>query len=141
MATLLLCPLTAGYSAKQTPGVLAVELDGGSARYRKDILHGSFRVTVSWACNGEQYEYLNAFHRTATVAGALPFDIALRLDDDALETFSAHFVPGTFGLSRTEGERRWVEAELEVVKPYDPGEAAADTAIIAAYEAAHGGSP
>jgi hypothetical protein len=141
MATLLHRPVSAGYSVTPKDGVLAVELDGGAGRYRADVLNGARRVTVTWVCNGPQYDYLCAFKRTATANGALPFDISLRLDAEPRQVFAAHFIPDTFRIVRMEGRIRVVEAELEVIKPYDAGEAAADEAIIDAYEAAHGMPP
>lgn len=139
MAKLLLCPLRAGYSAQQRTGVLQVELDGGASRYRSDILNGAFLVEAAWSCNEEQYDYLCAFHRTATEAGALPFDIDLKLDSSQMVEYEAHFVPGTFRTPMFGDGRYRVEAVLEIVKPYDPGEGSSDEAIISAFEAAHGG--
>lgn len=138
MAKLHFPPAATGYSAQPRSGVLAVELDGGSARYRTDVLHNPHRVRATWFCNQVQYDYLNAFHRTATTNGALPFDVRLRLDNEAAADYSAHFVPGTFGMTRMEGRLRVVEAELEVLKPFDPDEATDDEATIAAYEASRG---
>lgn len=139
MAKLLLCPLRAGYAAQQRPGALQVELDGGASRFRLDILYGSFLVEVAWSCNEEQYDYLCAFHRTATASGSLPFDIDLKIDSSQMLEYQAHFVPGTFRTPVFGGGRYRVESVLEVVKPYDPSEAASDEALISAFEAAHGG--
>lgn len=138
MATLHFPPAATGYSAQQRSGVLSVELDGGASRYRKDILHGAFRVTATWFCNRQEYDYLCAFHRTSTQSGSLPFDVSLRLDAEKRAVHTAYFVPGTFRLSRMEGRSRVVEAELEVVKPFDSNEATADAAIITAYETSRG---
>lgn len=139
MAKLHLKPISAGYSAQQASGVLSVILDGGASRYRRDVLHGAFRVTATWACNREQYDYLCAFFRTATEGGSLPFEVSLRLDAEKRKDYEASFIPDTFRLARMEGRLRIVEAELEVAKPFDAGQESADEAVISAYEAAHGG--
>lgn len=139
MDKLLLCPTAAGYSAQQNPSTLSVALDGGAGRYRADILNASFLVNVLWVCDQEKYDYLSAFERTATKRGSLPFLIDLILDDSELIEHEARFVPGSYRLAQVDGVVYRVEAVLEVVKPYDAGEASADQAIITAYESTHGG--
>lgn len=138
MAKLLFPPAASSYAVQLPAGALSVKLDGGAARYRTDVLHGSFRVRAAWFCSPKQYQYLNAFYRSATAFGALPFDVRLRLDREPAKYVSAHFMPGTLRFTRMEGRLRVMEAELEVVKAYDPSEQSADEAIITAYETSRG---
>src|SRR5687768_16414160 len=103
MAKLYLCPLSSGYAAQQKSGVLSVELDGGASRYRRDILNCAFLVNVAWLCDEEEYDYLCAFQRTATLNGSLPFSIDLTLDESGPSEYEAYFVPDTFRLAQIEG--------------------------------------
>lgn len=134
MAKLLFRPTRDGYSAQRGQEVLAVQLDGGASRFRRDILNAPFRVTTSWQCNPEQYNYLNAFYRTATEHGSSPFEIDLFLDNADYVEYTAKFIPASFKLDSQSGLTYYVSAELEVEKPFDPDEATDDAATILAYE-------
>ena len=116
---------------------LRVKLDGGRGRYRKDIFQSSSMLNVSWICDREQYQYLVAFYRTATMRGALPFTIDLIIDDMDLKEYEANFMPGTFTLTSQRGLSYTVSATIEVAQPVNVDEVTDDTAIIDAYEEAH----
>jgi hypothetical protein len=130
-------PTIAGYSVKPGPEVVATILDGGRPRLRKDILNASQRVNCSWILNREQYNYVMAFFGGVTVAGALPFTIDLVINTAAKATYTASFVPNSFQLNSKAGDNVYlVSAELDVEPVVRNG--SADTALVAAYNTAHG---
>lgn len=130
LPSLSLNPDQANYVAPEGHTVVATQLDGGASRFRADQLGGVSLVTVQWTCNATNYNYLLAFYRTALSYGSLPFTISLILDSNVPQTYTAHFVPDTFGLTSTSGQTYIVGATLEVVP--DPSYSTNDAAIIAA---------
>lgn len=137
MTKLYMRPSNASYSVQRGSEVLSVKLDGGASKYRRDILNASFTVTVSWDTTEDGWDYLNAFYRTATARGSLPFTIDLLLEDSTLTTYTAYFVPDTFKLTGQQGEAYYIEATLEVTPIINPSETTDDNATISAWEAAH----
>lgn len=137
MSKLKLHPDKAGYAVDRGTEIISAKLDGGASKIRKDILNAAFRVSVQWITHPDGYNYLNAFYRTSTANGSLPFTIDLYLDKSEPVEFSAQFVPDTFKLSSQSGETYYVSAELEVTKPFNGSEASEDAATIAAFEAAY----
>jgi len=134
---LLLIPESAGYAVDRGQEVLSVKLDGGASRMRKDIIGAAFDVNVAWKLDPEQYDYLNAFFRTATARGSLPFTIDLVLDKTEYQTVTARFVPKTLKLTGQQGLSYFMSATLEVEAPINLTEAADDTTTIDEYEEAH----
>lgn len=134
-----LTPESSAYSVSRKPEVLSVELDGGAARYRQDILNSAFMVDVTFILNPEEYEYLMAFFRGACYHGSEVFQIDLLLDTPDFVEYDAHWEKGRMPvLTSQQGLAYTVSARLEVLKPFNPTEADDDDAIITAYEAAHG---
>lgn len=132
MVKLYVQPESAGYAVERGSEVLSVALDGGASKLRRDVLNASFKVNVSFVLDPTEYNYLNAFFRTATEHGSLPFEIDLILDNTTLTEYTARFVPDTFKLTAQKGLTYYVGAVLEVESL--PDNATADQAIIDAYE-------
>lgn len=127
---LLLTPEAAGYSAAFGEEVIRTQLEGGSGRYRADMLNSSSMVECSWTLTAAQYNYLAAFYRTHK-KGAVPFEIDLILDSAEKVERVANFMPNTFQLTGQSGPNYFVKATLEV-QPMAI-DAAADLAIVNAF--------
>jgi hypothetical protein len=106
-------PDEAGYSFNDGQEVFAIATEGGPARYRKDIIDSTTRVTVKWIVGQDDYTYLRSFYR-ALSNGAVSFTIDLILDDSIPQTKTAYFVPGSMKLDSQSGYSYNVSAELEV---------------------------
>lgn len=128
MDKLQLPPDSAGYSVTDGKEVVSIQLDGGAARYRRDILNANSKVTCQWSCDRDEYQYLRAFFKTATSQGSLPFLIDLALDDPSLTEHQAYFVPGSMVLREQRGHLYVVASELDV-KPI-PRDAAYDESLV-----------
>lgn len=107
-------PDQATYSVKDGKEVVATKLDGGAARYRRDILGSTSRVSVQWTVGPEKYRYIRSFFRAIVESGSLPFNIDLILDDIYLTTHKSYFVPDSMTLVSQMGLTYVVTAELEV---------------------------
>lgn len=114
MNKLSIPPDQAGYSTTNGTGILRVELDGGAARYRRDILDQASMVNCSWTVNRAEYNYLMAFFRINEKNGGSGFYIDLILDYQEPTQYIAHIVPGSFNLSTQKGTGYTVTAQLEV---------------------------
>lgn len=130
LPTLALPPDQASYAAAYGRTAVSTQLDGGASRFRSDQLGAAFMVDVQWTCGKKNFEYLSAFYRTTITYGADPFLISLKLDTGAMQTYTAHFMPGTFSLIQQMGETYVVGAKLEVVP--DPSFTTGDAATVAA---------
>lgn len=124
-------PDQAGYTVEDGVEVLRAQLDGGAARYRRDIIGASRIVNVQWTFSQEGYLYFRAFYRTSTAQGSKPFLIDLVLDDVELTEHEAYFIPGSVRLNNVSGHRHVVAAQLEVT-PTDP-DASYDEALVMIY--------
>jgi hypothetical protein len=112
---LILPPDKDGYSFLDPKDILSVDLDGGASKFRKDILNGTFRLSVQWTLTPEQYNYMRVFYKVVLENGSLPFNIDLYVDNPyTLTTHECHFLPGTFGLKSQKGLAFVLGATLEV---------------------------
>lgn len=107
-------PDQANYAAQDGNDVNIIQLDGGAARYQRDILKTTSLVTVEWTVGNLRFQYIRAFYNTVTVRGSLPFLIDLILDQPSLTEHTAHFVPGTMKHAAIGGSDYTVSAQLEV---------------------------
>lgn len=106
-------PDAAGYSIEDPAEVVAIKLDGGASRYRRDRTGSTSKITVKWSFDREEYRYFRGFLNQLVNKGADPFLIDLVLDlPDPLE-HKAYFVPGTVRLTEQRGHYYGVTAELE----------------------------
>jgi hypothetical protein len=107
-------PDAAGYTTEDSAEVIAIKLDGGASRYRRDKTGSTSKVSVKWSFDREEYRYFRGFFNQLVQKGADPFLIDLVLDlPDPLE-HRAYFVPGTVRLTEQRGHYYGVTAELEV---------------------------
>lgn len=132
---LLIPPEGTSYSVQPGVETLATKLDGGASRFRRDILDAASTVDCNWILDPQEYNYLAAFYRTGAGRGALPFHVELIIDTSLPQTYSAHFIPGTFQLTQQRGHAYFVAAQLEVVPLRVLDRSATDDAIMDAYEA------
>lgn len=107
-------PDQASYSVTDGKEVVSTQLDGGAARYRRDILGATSRVAVQWTCGPSAYKYIRSFYRGVTVSGSKAFNIGLILDEPEITTHKVYFIPGSMVLRQQQGLTYIVGAELEV---------------------------
>lgn len=129
---------TQGQSYSVTPGpeVVEVQLDGGLAKKRRDILNAATRVSVGWMMSSTEFDYFMAFYKTTTKSGSLPFTIDLVIDSHATAIYTATFVAGSCKWQAAGGGIFSVTADLDVEAI--ARDATADAALVAAFNTAHG---
>lgn len=125
-------PTQAGYTVQDGASVLAVSLDGGASRMRRDVLGAVSTVTVQWTADGLLYRYLRAFFRSAIASGADPFLIDLVLDEAGVTEHVARVQPGSWKLSSAAYGGYVVQATLEVVPLPIDGDY--DAAVLLLYD-------
>lgn len=104
------------YSAMPSAtAAIAIELDGGAPRVRRDKLGSAYTITVQWSVGPDDFNYLMAFWRTGTAEGSLPFLIDLLIDEAETGEYQATFVPGTFKLYSKSGLTYVLQASLSVI--------------------------
>ena len=114
MTKFIIPPDNSAYSVTDGKEVVATQLDGGAARYRRDIIGATSTVNVSWILNEDSYKYLRSFYRGITGKGALPFLIDLILDEYEPIEHKVYFIPGSMQLTAQKGLTYWASAQLEV---------------------------
>lgn len=114
MAKFAIPPDNSQYSVTDGKEVVATQLDGGAARYRRDIIGATSSVNVTWILGTNDYKYLRSFYRGITEKGAKPFLIDLILDEFELTEYKAYFIPGSLQLTQQKGLAYWISAQLEV---------------------------
>lgn len=130
MMKFTIAPDNSSYSVTDGTEVASTKLDGGAARYRRDILGATSTVDVSWVLDREGFMYSRAFYRGVTASGSLPFLIDLILDDFELTEHKAYFVPGSMKTTGQKGLTYWVSAQLEV---YPAELSGYETDLVATY--------
>lgn len=116
MAKFNIPPSPMGYNFQDPSEVIAIELDGGPSRLRRDKLNSRSSVNVQWSLNREGYLYLQNFYRTTTNFGSLPFQIDLVTDYSESTEHTVYFIPGTVRLQEQTGHKYVVVASLEVTQ-------------------------
>lgn len=139
MKKLNLVPDSASYSAVMKPTVLSVELGGGPARYRRDLLVTSYRVICQWILNDFEYQYLSAFIRNSIDGGSDAFHIDLILDGPEISQHEAHVIPGTYSLRSVQAGVYTVSAELDAVPNVTNAEF--DILVVSLWDACGNGLP
>lgn len=112
---MLLLPDADGYSATDGNEIVATQLDGGGARYRRDKLGATGSVGVTWTMNRTQYQYWRAFFVTILQKGALPFLCDL-VGEDGLgpAEYKCRIIPGSVQLPQQQGLFYQQSVQLEV---------------------------
>lgn len=131
LSKFVLPPDNSAYSVTDGKQVVATQLDGGAARYRRDILGATSKVSCAWVLGPHDYKYMRAFFRSLTQSGSKPFLIDLILDEPTLTEHKAYFVPDSMQLTGQKGLTYWVSAQLEVYPAEVDSEA--DAAFAALY--------
>lgn len=135
MRKLLLKPNTSGYSVTIGNEIVSVQVSGGASRSRRDYVGLPSTVNVSWMLDEAGFDYLNAFFRTITQNGVLPFLCDLLLDRPALVEYTCKFIPNSFKpVASTTGASIFnATAQLEVLPKIT--DELLDLEIIETYEA------
>lgn len=107
-------PDNSSYTVADGKEVVSTQLDGGAARYRRDILGATSTVGVVWIVGPDEYKYIRSFYRALTLKGATPFLIDLILDEPTLTEHKVYFIPGSMQLTGQKGLTYWVSAQFEV---------------------------
>lgn len=128
---MILAPAQAGYSVEPQADTLRASMGPGPSRFRRDMIGAVSAVSVQWRANRGEFEYLEAFFRTA-VPGSLPFLIDLLIDEADLLEYQARLIPGSKRLSAMQGNLRVVDAVLEV-RPL-PADPVYDAALVELFE-------
>ena len=127
MLKLAIPPDKESYSVEDGESTLAVQLEGGAARYRADYIGATAKITVKWTLDAQKYDYLRAFYRQ-TNDGADSFLADLIFDRSVPTEYECHFIPKTFKLNGHSGATYIVTAQLEVA-PNPPDDATDQTLI------------
>lgn len=132
MDKLILPPDQTGYVVVSGKEVLRVQLDGGHARYRRDIIGAWSIVTAQWTLSREGYQYLTAFVRARAKNGALPFLADFYIESASIAEHTCYIIPETLQLISQSGLTFIVAAQLEV-KP-SATDSDYDDGVIVSYE-------
>jgi hypothetical protein len=106
-------PEATGYMMEDPAEVIAIKLDGGASRFRRDKIGGTAKVSVRWAFDRTDYNYFRQFYSSLLKRGSEPFLIDLVIDDATPTEHKAYFTPGTVRLAEQRGHYYGVTAELE----------------------------
>ena len=127
-------PESSGYTMEDPAEVIAIKLDGGASRFRRDKIGSTSKVSVRWTFDREDYTYFRNFYHALLGRGSLPFLIDLVLDEASPTEHKCYFVPGTVRLAEQRGHYYGVTAELEahpIVANLE--EAARDAAMVSEF--------
>lgn len=114
MVKLNLAAVASSYSAQDGEETIAIGLDGGKSRYRRDIANATSRVNVTWITGKYGFKTIRSLYKAVTESGSLPFQIDLILDEYTLTEHTVHFVPNSLSLSSIQGLTYTITAQLEV---------------------------
>jgi len=120
-------PNQASYSLDTRQETIAIPLEGGTSRYRRDIIDAATIANVSWVLNTTEYADFREFYKLTTAAGTTSFKIDLAINYGTLEEYDARIIPDSLSTSRYADGFFRVQAQLELnAKPRDT-----DTDLIA----------
>jgi hypothetical protein len=137
MRKLYLRPNSSGYTATAGNEVVSAATEGGASRSRRDYIGAPAMISVAWMLDESGFDYLNAFFRTITKSGSLPFLCDLLFDRPYLVEHTCKFIPGSFKpIASTAAFTFNAIANFEVLpQPVDEDE---DLNIVAYWEATNG---
>jgi hypothetical protein len=120
-------PNQASYSLDTRQETIAIPLEGGTGRHRRDIIDAATIANVSWVLNTTEYADFREFYKLTTAAGTTSFKIDLAINYGTLEEYDARIIPDSLSTSRYADGFFRVQAQLELnAKPRDT-----DTDLIA----------
>lgn len=111
MAKLPYDPTQSGYVLTYGQEVVAVKLDGGASRMRRDIIGAWHELDVSWRLKKDEYAALMTFFETNA---AIEFEADLIVDGNAAAEHKCRLLPGTLQLRRLSRPFFVVSARFEV---------------------------
>lgn len=132
MNKLMLVPESSSYKVDFNDGNISVKLSGGRSRVRKQSIHNSNTVDVSFTLTTDEYRYLMAFYRSVINRGALPFLMDIITETSELVTHKVTMVPNSFKLGSQKGHTYYVNFTVEA-EPLEEN-AEKDKQIIQNYE-------
>lgn len=132
MNKLMLVPESSSYKVDFNDGNISVKLSGGRSRVRKQSIHNSNRVDVSFTLTTDEYRYLMAFYRSVINRGALPFLMDIITETSELVTHKVTMVPNSFKLGSQKGHTYYVNFTVEAESLEENAEK--DKQIIQNYE-------
>lgn len=109
-------PDSNGYSFQEADSVVSAEFEGLFLRTRKSLSKAPLSGNLQWTVNAEQFDYLCAFNRLATLDNSLPFKIDLILTEAAPEEYLVFANPGSFSLKSVSGNSFVVSMGVQVIK-------------------------
>ena len=107
-------PNQASYSIDTRQETIAIPLEGGTSRYRKDIIDAGTIANVSWILNTTEYADFREFYKLTTSAGTTSFKIDLAINYGTLEEYDARIIPDSLSTSRYADGFFNVQAQLEL---------------------------
>lgn len=124
-------PNQASYSIDTRQETIAIPLEGGTSRYRKDIIDAGTIANVSWILNTTEYADFREFYKLTTSAGTTSFKVDLAINSTTVEEYDARIIPDSLSTSRYGDGFFNVQAQLELeAKTRDPD---ADLARVVLY--------
>lgn len=114
-------PNQASYSIDTRQETIAIPLEGGTSRYRKDIIDAGTIANVSWILNTTEYADFREFYKLTTSAGTTSFKVDLAINSTTVEEYDARIIPDSLSTSRYGDGFFNVQAQLELeAKTRDP---------------------
>ncbi len=107
-------PNQASYVINTRQETIAIPLEGGTSRYRKDIIDAGTIANVSWILNTTEYADFREFYKLTTAAGTTSFKIDLAINYGTLEEYDARIIPDSLSTSRYADGFFNVQAQLEL---------------------------
>lgn len=113
MNKLMLVPDNSSYKVEFNDGNIAVRLNGGRSRIRKQSIDNSNTVDVYFVLTTDEYRYLMAFYRSVINRGALPFLMDIITETSELVTHKVTMLPNSFKLNSQKGQTYYVSFTVE----------------------------
>jgi hypothetical protein len=108
-------PISSSYGVQDyQKDTLAVQFDGGDARYRKNYDNNPLSVNVEWILQDDDVTAFHYFYNTTIAKGASPFSISLILDNEGFESVKAYFEPNSIKLQLLSDTVQSISATLLV---------------------------
>lgn len=107
-------PVRDSYNFNPGYSIIRVDLDGGAARYRNDVVGKSHIITVQWIIVKNQYSKFTGFFRDRIRGGSSAFKMNLLSDAEIVMPHVCHCIDSLPQLIEQKGEMFRMQAVLEV---------------------------